>query len=301
MLFDATQGWILVAIIGSLTALVAYFVNVSEGLFFDYKQGYCSTSWSLSRKRCCSGATRCDEWTKWSAVIQTRHLDPATVDYAAFVLGVVLLSLLSCVLTLTTKTVIPSVMSLSTLDENLGADRAQSLDHDEGGKQPDITSPEFAESKLRPPMVYYSAAGSGVAEIRVIVSGFVLHGYLGFKTLLVKTLGLILSVASGLSVGQEGPFVHIAACIGNICCRIFAKYNQNDMKRREALSAATASGVAVAFGAPIAGVLFSLEEISYYFPPKTLFRTFFCCIVRIPAPLQAHKLIKMNFRSQPCP
>jgi chloride channel 3/4/5 len=45
------------------------------------------------------------------------------------------------------------------------------------------------------------------------------------------------------------------------------------------LSASAASGVAVAFGAPIGGVLFSLEEVSYYFPSKTLFRTFFCCIV----------------------
>ena len=55
--------------------------------------------------------------------------------------------------------------------------------------------------------------------------------------------------------------------------------NHNDAKRREVLSASAAAGVAVAFGAPIGGVLFSLEEVSYYFPPKTLFRTFFCCIV----------------------
>lgn len=128
-------------------------------------------------------------------------------------------------------------------------------------------------------MIYYSAAGSGVAEVRVILSGFVLHGFLGVKTLLVKTLALILSVASGLSLGKEGPFVHIATCVGNIACRLFTKYDHNDGKRREVLSAAAAAGVAVAFGAPIGGVLFSLEEVAYFFPAKTLFRTFFCCIV----------------------
>jgi chloride channel 3/4/5 len=128
-------------------------------------------------------------------------------------------------------------------------------------------------------MVYYPAAGSGVAEVKVILSGFIIRGYLGLRTLVFKTLGLILSVASGLSIGKEGPFVHIATCVGNVACRMFEKYHVNDAKRREILSASAASGVAVAFGSPIGGVLFSLEEVSYYFPPKTLFRTFFCCIV----------------------
>jgi chloride channel 3/4/5 len=44
------------------------------------------------------------------------------------------------------------------------------------------------------------------------------------------------------------------------------------------LSAASAAGVSVAFGSPIGGVLFSLEEISYYFPSKTLWRSFFCAL-----------------------
>ncbi len=44
------------------------------------------------------------------------------------------------------------------------------------------------------------------------------------------------------------------------------------------LSAASAAGVSVAFGAPIGGVLFSLEEVSYYFPLKTLWRSFFCAL-----------------------
>ncbi|XP_037832340.1 H(+)/Cl(-) exchange transporter 5 isoform X3 [Kryptolebias marmoratus] len=47
----------------------------------------------------------------------------------------------------------------------------------------------------------------------------------------------------------------------------------------EVLSAAAAVGVSVAFGAPIGGVLFSLEEVSYYFPLKTLWRSFFAALV----------------------
>ena len=44
--------------------------------------------------------------------------------------------------------------------------------------------------------------------------------------------------------------------------RIFPKYHQNEAKKREILSAAAAAGVSVAFGAPVGGVLFSLEEVS---------------------------------------
>lgn len=163
---------------------------------------------------------------------------------------------------------------MSTLDENLAAE-SRRPEGDATTESPKSKS----KSDVAPPMIYYSAAGSGVAEVRVILSGFVLHGFLGVKTLLIKTVALILSVASGLSLGKEGPFVHIATCVGNIACRLFNKYDSNDGKRREVLSAAAAAGVAVAFGAPIGGVLFCLEEVAYFFPAKTLFRTFFCCII----------------------
>lgn len=116
--------------------------------------------------------------------------------------------------------------------------------------------------------ILYFGSGSGISEVKCILSGFVIHGYLGFWTLFTKSVGLTLSVASGLSLGKEGPFVHIASCVGNIVCRMFSKYEQNESKRREMLSCACAAGVAVAFGAPVGGVLFSLEEVSYYFPAK---------------------------------
>jgi chloride channel 3/4/5 len=188
----------------------------------------------------------------------------------------VFFSTAACLLSLTTKTVVPSTYHISTLDENLAAvSRKLSEVEDVDG----ATSPKtITDDEANAPMVYYSAAGSGVAEVRVILSGFVLHGFLGWQTLIVKTVALILAVASGLSLGKEGPFVHIATCVGNIACRLFDKYDRNDGKRREVLSAAAAAGVAVAFGAPIGGVLFCLEEVAYFFPAKTLFRTFFCCI-----------------------
>lgn len=300
-LFDGAQGWVLVAIIGCLTAGVAYCIDVTESTIFDYKTGYCSTKWWYSKRKCCSGASVCDKWFRWSSLIHMEGDTKLWSDYVAFILWVIVLSIAACLLTLQTRTTISSAISLSTLDENLGADRNKpgktDEEHDDGLE----TARRFNEAVQRPPMVYYPAAGSGVAEVKVILSGFVLHGYLGVRTLIFKTLGLVLSVASGLSVGKEGPFVHVATCIGNICSRIFGKYRMNDGKRREVLSASAASGVAVAFGAPIGGVLFSLEEVSYYFPPKTLFRTFFCCIaaalsLRFLNPYGTNKIVLFEVR-----
>ena len=123
---------------------------------------------------------------------------------------------------------------------------------------------------------YFSpyATGSGIPEVKTILSGFVIHGYLGICTLLGKMFALPLAVGAGLSLGKEGPLVHVASCCGNAISRLFPKYKYNQAKRREMLSAAAAAGVSVAFGAPIGGVLFSLEEVSYYFPLKTLYRSF---------------------------
>ncbi|TVY33381.1 putative chloride channel protein [Lachnellula subtilissima] len=123
------------------------------------------------------------------------------------------------------------------------------------------------------------AAGSGISEIKCIIAGFVMKGFLGFWTLVIKSVALPLAIASGLSVGKEGPSVHYAVCTGNVISRLFEKYKRNAAKTREILSACAAAGVAVAFGSPIGGVLFSLEEMSSYFPLKTMWRSYFCALV----------------------
>ncbi|KAK4197438.1 putative chloride channel protein [Triangularia verruculosa] len=304
VLFDGAQGWILSALVGFIVAVLAYAVNVSEATVFDFKDGYCARGWLINEKACCPHGD-CTDWRDWGDVLNGFPFGKNTTEWLVYMIMVILLSVASCLLALTTKTVVPSAYRLTTLDENLAAENAHGADHDnDDGTN---ISPrhsyvdEQGSSSDNAPMIYYSAAGSGVAEVRVILSGFVLHGFLGLKTLLIKTLGLILSVASGLSLGKEGPYVHIATCVGNIACRLFSKYDRNDAKRREVLSAAAAAGVAVAFGAPLGGVLFGLEEVAYFFPAKTLFRTFFCCItaaltLKFLNPYGTHKIVMFQVR-----
>ncbi|KAL1837481.1 hypothetical protein VTJ49DRAFT_3742 [Mycothermus thermophilus] len=304
VLWDSSQGWILSALVGFIVAVIAYVVNVGEATVFDFKDGYCQRGWLISEKTCCPHGP-CTDWRDWGEVLQGFPFGERWTEYGVYILAVMTLATLSCLLTLTTKTVVPSAYRLATFDEDLGAEVPAPLpDADGNGAAPNAASPTRPPAKTeqpQPPMVYYSAAGSGVAEVRVILSGFVLHGFLGFKTLVIKTIGLILSVASGLSLGKEGPYVHIASCVGNIACRLFAKYDRNDAKRREVLSAAAAAGVTVAFGAPLGGVLFGLEEVAYYFPAKTLFRTFFCCItaaltLKFLNPYGTHKIVMFQVR-----
>jgi chloride channel 3/4/5 len=107
---------------------------------------------------------------------------------------------------------------------------------------------------------YFTAAGSGVAEVKLIVSGFGLRGYLSAKTFVVKALALILSAASGMSLGKEGPYIH-ATCISDTVPRLFSS-NQS-YKQHETLRAGAASGLSVAFGAPVSGVMFALEDLGY--------------------------------------
>ena len=44
---------------------------------------------------------------------------------------------------------------------------------------------------------------------------------------------MMLAVSAGLSLGKEGPLVHVASCCGNFFSYVFAKYNKNEAKKRE--------------------------------------------------------------------
>ena len=70
-------------------------------------------------------------------------------------------------------------------------------------------------------------------QIKTILSGFIIRGYLGRWTLIIKSVSMMLAVSAGLSLGKEGPLVHVASCCGNFFSYVFAKFSKNEAKKRE--------------------------------------------------------------------
>ncbi|CAI2736231.1 unnamed protein product [Schistosoma spindalis] len=114
------------------------------------------------------------------------------------------------------------------------------------------------------------ASGSGIPQIKCYLNGLNIPRVMRCLTMIVKGVGVILAVSGGLAVGKEGPMIHIGSVIaaglsqGRLrflkfslsCLKIF----RNDQEKRDFVSAGAAAGVAAAFGAPVGGLLFSLEE-----------------------------------------
>eukprot|EP00475_Leptophrys_vorax_P012573 TRINITY_DN19000_c0_g1_i1.p1 TRINITY_DN19000_c0_g1~~TRINITY_DN19000_c0_g1_i1.p1 ORF type:complete len:847 (-),score=154.28 TRINITY_DN19000_c0_g1_i1:20-2560(-) len=123
------------------------------------------------------------------------------------------------------------------------------------------------------------AAGGGIPEVKSVLGGFIMRQVLGAWVLFIKTIGIILTESSGMSLGSRGPLIHISCCWGNIFSRRFSKYEFNEGKRREVLSASASAGVSAGFGSPLGGVLFSSEALSTYFTKHAMWRSYFCAIV----------------------
>ena len=119
----------------------------------------------------------------------------------------------------------------------------------------------------------------------------------------VKATGVLFSVAGGLFVGKEGPMIHsgtnfVRQALPNwfksggvvgagipmlqsvtfpfIKSNFYKYFNfRNDREKRDFVAAGAAAGVAAAFGAPIGGLLFSLEEGASFWNQKLTWRNWF--------------------------
>uniref|UniRef100_A0AC34RCZ1 Chloride channel protein n=1 Tax=Panagrolaimus sp. JU765 TaxID=591449 RepID=A0AC34RCZ1_9BILA len=122
------------------------------------------------------------------------------------------------------------------------------------------------------------AIGSGIPEMKTILRGVMLKEYLTFRTLISKIVGLTFSLGSGLPIGKEGPFVHVASVVANLLSHLVHSIDgayANESRSSEMLAAGCAVGVACTFSAPVGGVLFSIEVTSVYFAVRNYWRGFF--------------------------
>ncbi|XP_003783924.1 chloride channel protein ClC-Ka isoform X2 [Otolemur garnettii] len=124
------------------------------------------------------------------------------------------------------------------------------------------------------------SGGSGIPELKVILSGIVLEDYLDIKNFGAKVVGLCCTLAAGSTIflGKVGPFVHLAVMIAAYLGRVRTATigeSGNKSKQNEMLVAGAAVGVSTVFAAPFSGVLFSIEVMSSHFSVWDYWRGFF--------------------------
>ncbi|XP_056901851.1 chloride channel protein 1 isoform X1 [Takifugu flavidus] len=127
-------------------------------------------------------------------------------------------------------------------------------------------------------LVSPQAIGSGIPELKTILRGVVLKEYLTLKAFIAKVIGLTASLGSGMPVGKEGPFVHIASICAAVLSRfmsIFSGAYENPYGYTDILTVGCAVGVGCCFGTPLGGVLFSIEVTSTYFAVRNYWRGYF--------------------------
>lgn len=99
-------------------------------------------------------------------------------------------------------------------------------------------------------------SGSGIPQIKGILIGKIQMNWL--RVLLCKFIGGFIAIGAGLSLGREGPSVQLGAAIGQ---GISEKSKAKETESKFLLISGACAGLAAAFNAPFAGIVFGIEEL----------------------------------------
>ena len=109
------------------------------------------------------------------------------------------------------------------------------------------------------------ASGSGIPQVQGEMKGYLNQNW--HYVLCSKIIGGTLCILGGLSLGREGPSVQLGAMVAKGIAKITKK---SQTKERYMMTCGAGAGLAAAFNAPLAGVMFSLEEIHKNFSVSVL-------------------------------
>ena len=113
--------------------------------------------------------------------------------------------------------------------------------------------------------------GSGVPQVKGILQGRT-EMFKPLRLLVVKFFATLMTIGAGMSLGRAGVSVQFGATVGNF----FAKKFYGDNPRHQSvegnfmLAAGAGAGLAAIFNAPLAGVIFCIEELRKKFSPELL-------------------------------
>lgn len=135
-----------------------------------------------------------------------------------------------------------------------------------------------------------ASAGSGIGEIKCYLNGIRHKDWLSFNTYISKVVGVICGVTAGMPIGKEGPMIHTGAILGaGVSQAKNSRYGvdfgfdvfRNDRDKRDFVAAGAAAGLCCAFGAPLGGVLFVIEEGASYLTVPMIWRCLFTATVAL--------------------
>lgn len=110
-------------------------------------------------------------------------------------------------------------------------------------------------------------SGSGIPQLEGIIKGHFRERKSWIHTLCSKFIGGAICIAGGLSLGREGPSIQLGACVAE---GLGEKIGKGRLERKILMTSGASAGLAAAFNAPLAGVVFALEEVFKYFSPVIL-------------------------------
>ena len=108
-------------------------------------------------------------------------------------------------------------------------------------------------------------SGSGIPQVEGEILGKLNQNWL--KVLPAKFAGGFLCLFGGLSLGREGPSIQLGVMSGQGISRILSR---GKTEERYLMTCGASAGLAAAFHAPLAGVMFALEELHKGFSTSLL-------------------------------